>query len=94
MTPEARVKKKIVDYLKKVEDLKFFCVQDRYTAGIPDILVCYRGYFFAFEVKAPTGKLSVIQRITLDEIKEAGGKAVAVRSVDDVKNILLGGNYV
>ena len=58
------------------------------TAGLPDIIVCYRGRFVAFEVKTPSGKLTKLQEITLTKIKAAKGEAFKVTSVEDVKSIL------
>lgn len=60
------------------------------TAGIPDVICCHKGMFLAFEVKTETGKATLLQEITLRKIAEAGGKAVLVRSVDDVKRIMEG----
>jgi hypothetical protein len=58
------------------------------TAGLPDIICCYRGRFVAFEVKAPSGKPSKLQEITIAKIKAAKGEAFIVRSVEEVKKIL------
>lgn len=91
------------------------------TAGIPDILCCYKGKFVAFEVKTPdtgsyknfqnldackkmksickakcatyqrrcsAGKLSKLQEITIQKIKNAKGIAYKVTSLEEVKKIL------
>lgn len=58
------------------------------TAGIPDIICCYHGKFLAFEVKTEKGKLSKLQEITMDKIQNAGGTAVKVTSLEEVKDIL------
>lgn len=58
------------------------------TAGIPDIIACIGGRFYAFEVKTPSGKLTKIQEITLQRIENAKGKAYKVTSVVEVKKIL------
>lgn len=47
-------------------------------AGIPDLLGCVEGLFFAFEIKEPDGELSPIQIENLIDIKSAGGIAVEV----------------
>lgn len=44
-------------------------------AGIPDLLICYKGKFIAIEVKAETGHASELQLRTIDDIKKAGGIA-------------------
>ena len=58
------------------------------TAGIPDIIACIDGSFFAFEVKTTTGKATPLQETTIRKILASGGTAVVVRSVDEVRAIL------
>lgn len=58
------------------------------TAGIPDIIACIDGGFYAFEVKTDTGKTTALQDATIRKIKNCGGYAGIVRSVEDVKRIL------
>ena len=58
------------------------------TAGIPDIICCYKGKFVAFEVKTSSGKLSKLQEIIIQKIKNANGIAYKVTSLEDVKEIL------
>ena len=58
------------------------------TAWIPDVICCLDGRFFAFEVKTPEGRLTKLQEHTVQRIKDAGGHAFVVRSVDDVKAVL------
>lgn len=55
------------------------------TAGIPDIIACIDGRFYAFEVKQPGGQLSRLQIVTLGRIRAAGGVGVMVTSVEEVK---------
>ena len=58
------------------------------TAGIPDIIACIDGRFFAFEVKTTTGKATPLQETTIRKILAAGGTALVVRSVDEVRDAL------
>lgn len=58
------------------------------TAGIPDIIVCYKGKFIAFECKRPGGKPTVLQKITINKIAKAGGIVKIVTSVEEVKQII------
>lgn len=58
------------------------------TAGIPDIIACINGGFYAFEVKTPVGKTTALQDATIRKIRKCGGQAFVVRSVDEVKEIL------
>lgn len=61
------------------------------TAGIPDIICCYKGYFLGLEVKLPQGKLTELQARTLRRINRAGGVASRVESVADVQALI---NYI
>ena len=58
------------------------------TAGIPDVICCLDGRFFAFEVKTATGKATPLQKATLQKILASGGTAAVVRSLDEVRAIL------
>ncbi|MDR1364064.1 MAG: VRR-NUC domain-containing protein [Oscillospiraceae bacterium] len=56
-------------------------------AGIPDIICCFDGKFLAFEVKAPNGKLSKLQEIIIEKIRNANGLAFKVTSLEEVEKI-------
>ena len=58
------------------------------TAGIPDIIACVQGRFFAFEVKTASGKATLLQEATIRKILAAGGTAAVVRSADEVRAII------
>ncbi len=60
------------------------------TAGIPDIICCYRGRFYGFEVKTETGEPTELQKATIRKIQNAGGTALVVRSVDEVRAVIDG----
>lgn len=87
---ESDLVKKIKTYLGTVEDCFYWKEHGgQYgTAGIPDIIVCYRGRFIAFECKAGGNKATVLQEITIRKILKAGGYALVVRSVDEVRQII------
>lgn len=53
------------------------------SGGTPDLLVCSRGRFFAFEIKAGNNVATPLQQQRIDEIRKAGGIALICRSVDD-----------
>ena len=48
-------------------------------AGIPDLLVCYKGHFLGLELKTDTGKPSELQLAHLKMIHKAGGMSMLVR---------------
>ena len=81
---------KISNYLKSVDGLFFWKEhggQDG-TAGIPDLIVCYKGKFIAFEAKVGKNKATPLQDATIKRIIKAGGYALVVRTLDEVKEII------
>ena len=60
------------------------------TAGIPDIIACIGGRFYGFEVKTDSGKPTKLQEATIRKILAAGGTALVVRSVDEVRAVVNG----
>ena len=58
------------------------------TSGVPDIICCYKGRFLGLEVKLPTGRLSELQKRTIQKINRAGGIAGRVENVADVQMII------
>lgn len=60
------------------------------TAGLPDIIACIDGHFFAFEVKTDVGRPTKLQEATIGKIRNAGGTALVVRSADEVKTAIDG----
>lgn len=84
---ETRLKKILKDrgawYLKTFSD----GIQ---RAGVPDLLVCYKGHFIAIEVKSERGVPTQLQLIEIREIKKAGGYAFVIRpsNLDDLIDLL------
>lgn len=91
MTPEGRVKKQVKAYLASIGAWHYMPVNNGMgRVGCPDILVCYKGDFYAFETKAP-GKLKNVtpnQQREIDWINTAGGRAHVVDDVAQVKAII------
>lgn len=87
---EAELINKIKDYLKTVPDCFYWKEHGgQYgTAGIPDIIVCYRGRFIAFECKVGNNQPTVLQAVTIRKIIKAGGYALVIRSVDEAKRLI------
>lgn len=87
---EADIVRSIQRYLKTVPRCFFWKEHGGMygTAGIPDIIACINGRFFGFEVKTATGKATGLQDAAIRKINEAGGTAVVVRSVAEVKTVL------
>ncbi len=89
---ESDIVKAIMKYLKTVPGC--FCWKEHGgmygTAGIPDIIACIDGLFFGFEVKTEDGKPTKLQEATIRKILAAGGTALVVRSVDEVRTAING----
>ena len=91
MTPEAKVKKKVVDVLKKNSAYYFFPATGGYgRSGVPDIVCCYRGVFVAIECKAGTNKPTPLQQAEMGKIKQAQGFVLVVNedNINDVSILL------
>lgn len=75
LTPEGKVKRKVVQVLKKYRVWYFFPAANGFgRAGIPDIVAIVRGRFVGIEVKADrTKKLTALQAQCAEQIKAAGG---------------------
>ncbi len=74
MTPEAKVKKKIVAVLKEHGAYYFYPVTGGFgRSGVPDIIVCHRGRFIGIECKAGKNKPTPLQEKNLQDIEVAGG---------------------
>jgi len=91
MTPEAKVKKKVVDVLKKGGAYYFFSATGGYgRSGVPDIVGCYRGVFFAIECKAGVNKPTALQEAEMNKIREANGQVLVVNegNISDIEILL------
>lgn len=79
-TPEGRVKAACVAIIKKHDAYYFFAAANGYgRAGIPDIIVCYKGYFLGIECKAGKNKPTALQEREIAHIHRAGGSAMVIR---------------
>lgn len=79
-TPEGKVKRKVVELLKKYGVWYFFPASNGYgKAGIPDIIAIAGGEFVGIEVKADrTKKPTALQVKCGKEIEAAGGTWMVV----------------
>lgn len=87
---EKNLIRKIMEYLKTVDNCFYWKEHGgQYgTAGIPDIIICYRGRFIAFECKVGSNQPTVLQAVTIRKIIKAGGYALVIRSVDEAKQVI------
>jgi hypothetical protein len=91
MTPESKVKAKVIAAVKKAGAYYCMPVTGGFgNSGVPDILICHKGRFIAVECKAGRGKVTALQQHNIDSIKQAGGVALVINesNVDEIKLLL------
>ena len=94
MTPEATVKRKVTAILKDANVYHFYAMMGGYgSSGVPDIIGCYNGNFFAIECKAGKNKPTALQQKNIDTIRAHKGLALVVNeeNIGDVA-VALGEN--
>lgn len=90
---EKWVKAQVVKMLKELDAYYFYPVASGYmSAGVPDLVVCYKSHFVGIECKAGKNKTTEIQDRNLIAIKKNGGIAVVVNenNLDELKEMLHG----
>ena len=91
MTPEAKVKKKVREFLKSTGAYYAMPVATGFaSSGVPDFLVCKEGLFYGIECKANGNKPTALQLKNLDDIRKAGGVALVIdeTNVDQLKEFI------
>ena len=92
MTPEKKVKTKVVAILKECGAYYFYPVTGGYGAsGVPDIVGCYKGKFFAIECKAGKGKTTALQEKNIAQIIAQSGLAMVINedNIPDVDKLMI-----
>jgi len=89
LTPEGKVKRKVVELLKKHGVWYFFPASNGFgKAGIPDIIAIAKGKFIGIEVKADkTKKPTMLQVKCGEEIQRAGGWWFLVYDADSLYSL-------
>jgi Holliday junction resolvase len=90
-TPEGRVKKQVVEVLKREGVYYFYPVTGGFgRSGVPDIICCLNGRFFGIECKAGTNKPTALQEAEMARIRLAGGKTLVVNetNLNEVKELV------
>jgi Holliday junction resolvase len=84
-TPESKVKIKVRAELMRRGIYHFCPSTGGYgRSGVPDIVGCYRGDFFAIECKAGNNKPTALQERELQSIRDAGGVALVINETNVV----------
>lgn len=89
---ETKLKNKVIQFIKKeYPSAWIYKTADRWTSGIPDLILCIKGLFYAIELKVKNNTPRKLQEYVLNKIRSAGGYARVCRSVDEVRKFLKGG---
>ncbi len=84
---ESQIQNKIIKYLNGIGAYSIKTIVTNRN-GCPDIICCFKGRYVALEVKAEKGIVSKLQEHNIKLIKNSGGVAAIVRSVEDVQEII------
>lgn len=86
-TLESAFQTKVINYLHSIGAYVIkIHVSSYQLEGEPDIICCYKGRFYAFELKQGA-KLSELQKIKLNLIRESGGVAMEIRNLEQLKEV-------
>lgn len=86
-TPESKVKAKVRAILNKYNAYHFMPATGGYgKSGVPDIVGCFRGYFFAIECKSGKNTTTALQELELNKIRQAGGWSTVVNE-DNIEEV-------
>jgi len=91
VTPEGKVKKKVKEILDALGAYYFSPQAGIYgKSGVPDIIGCIKGRFFAIECKAGSNTTTELQKKEIGKIRDAGGIALVINetNLDAVKENL------
>lgn len=89
---EKKLQDQVLNYLKRMGG---YWVKVHVTAyskkGTPDVIGCYKGKFYAFELKREDGGVvSKIQQHTLEQINHNGGTGMIIKNIEQLKKVFDG----
>lgn len=87
VTLESAFQTKVINYLESIGAYVIkIHVSSYQLEGEPDIICCHKGKFYAFELKQGS-KLSKLQEVKLELIRESGGVAMEVRTLEQLMEL-------
>lgn len=86
---ESPIQSNIIEYLEAQGAKVFNPKTTSYSRkGTPDLAVCFHGIFIGIEVKAPGKRPTKLQKLRIEQIREAGGFAFATDNLTEVKEFI------
>ncbi len=94
-TPEGKLKNLVDKLCKKYEreyspHFWFYKVSDRYTSGIPDFHILFRGTAIYLELKRLGEVPDQLQMYVMGRARKAGGLSLSADNINSVKRFLAG----
>lgn len=87
VTLESAFQTKVIKYLN---DIGAYVIKIHVSSyqleGEPDIICCFKGHFYAFELKQGS-VLSALQETKLELIRESGGVAMEIRDLEQLRQL-------
>jgi hypothetical protein len=97
MTEEGAIQKAITDWLSTLPNCWHLRVhyqkptsRGSQKPGVPDLYCCFQGRHVWFEIKRPRATTQDNQEAEIAKMEQAGAEVFIVRSLAEVRNILLG----
>jgi Holliday junction resolvase len=91
MTPEKKVKQKVVKILEEAGAYYFYPVSGGYGAsGVPDVVACFKSKFIGIECKAGKNVPTALQLKNLAQITKNGGYSLIINeeNVEDLSDCI------
>jgi len=85
---ESNLKRNTLRWLKrKYPHAVVWKISDRYTSGLPDVLVVKSGQTIWIELKTDIGVTSKLQNYMINKLRSAGAEVYICRNLEEVKEI-------
>ena len=81
----------VMDYIKSVGGWCFTTHggSQFQRAGLPDVIACYKGFFFGLELKVGNYQATELQKSTLNNIQDTGGVGLVLRdNLTHIKDVI------
>lgn len=88
--PESNFGKRFVAFLRTLPRTWYEKIQQVGKKGTPDYIICCNGYFVGVELKVGKNEASLIQRLKIENILNAGGLGIILyeEGFEDFKRVM------